>query len=165
MWEKPGERTAAKMSIPASHLADVLPVVIELEQKEHGAADDQQRQNGCPVHARHPETMHDNVLLMTTTHTHALCSPLMAVKSRRCATKDRAGGCDRQRHHLRKKKEPEGAIVASCLDLHSKTHEYLHWATAPSYGLADSKVQTKQRQINKTSIEDHVLSKNVNHIQ
>lgn len=108
MWAKPEERTPAKMSIPASHLADVLPVVIELEQKEHRAADNQQRQNACPVHARHPEAMHDNVLLMTTTHTRAPCSPLMAVKSRRCATKDRANGCDRRRHHLRQKKDPRG---------------------------------------------------------
>lgn len=49
-----------------SHLADVLPVVIQLEQQEHGAADDQQRQNGRPVHTRHPVTVPGNRLLMTS---------------------------------------------------------------------------------------------------
>lgn len=48
-----------------SHLTDVLPVVIQLEQQEEGAADDQQRQNGSPVHAKHPETMYDDLLCMT----------------------------------------------------------------------------------------------------
>lgn len=31
------------LSSTVSHLTDVLPVVIQLEQQEHGAADDQQR--------------------------------------------------------------------------------------------------------------------------
>lgn len=47
-----------------SHLIDVLPVVIELEEQKHRAADEQHCQNDRPVQTRHPVTLDENLVLM-----------------------------------------------------------------------------------------------------
>lgn len=66
-----------------SHLVDVLPVVIQLEEQKHGAADDQHRQNGRPVQTRHPESLHENLLLMLSKST--LCVHKYRLENRRSA--------------------------------------------------------------------------------
>lgn len=64
----------------SSHLIDVLPVVIQLEEQKHGAADDQHRQNDRPVQARHPVTLDENLVLMLSEPT--LCAHKSRLQAR-----------------------------------------------------------------------------------
>lgn len=98
------------------------------------------------------------------THIHALCSPLIAVKSRRCATKDRANGCVQRRHLCKKKKKSPRVqlslpvwifTVKLTIICNGQQRHHMALRTVKSK-------QNKEQLTIKSKIEDQVLSKNVN---
>lgn len=86
-----------------SHLIDVLPVVIELEEQKHGAADEQHCQNDRPVQTRHPVTLDENLVLMLSkpmlyAHEYRLQNPRTVQRATLTAAKKSLPSPDVQDH-------------------------------------------------------------------